>query len=241
VVLGLVAEGKLALDDTVVKWLPGRLPKEAAEVTVRDLLSHRSGLTDAGKIEPRGRFRYADGNFLLLGEIVEAVTSSTFGEQLAERILEPLRLTQTELRPSPPPADIVHGYAANGGPDVTASLFTRRHAPAAALVSTAADLARFERALLRGRVIPPRFVKAMQAPVTRFAPGYVYGLGLSSSPTRCGAAWGHAGRTYGYTAWMLSTASGKRTVVVLLNTGVDLNDPKLWRRLEGLVTRALCA
>jgi hypothetical protein len=40
---------------------------------------------------------------------------------------------------------------------------------------------------------------------------------------------------------MLSTASGKRTVVVLLNTGVDLNDPKLWRRLEGLVTRALCA
>ena len=241
VVLGLVADRKLALDDTVAKWLPGRLPKEAAEITVRDLLSHRSGLTDAGKIEPRGRFRYADGNFLLLGEIVEAVTSSTFEERLADRILEPLRLTRTELRPSPPPGDIVHGYLANGGPDVTGSLYTRRAAPAAALVSTADELARFERALLRGRVIPARFVKEMETSISRFGQGYAYGLGLSRSPARCGAAWGHAGRTFGYTGWMLSTASGKRTVVALLNTGVDLNDPKLWRRLEGLVTRALCA
>jgi D-alanyl-D-alanine carboxypeptidase len=242
VVLGLVADGKLALGDTVAKWLPGRLPTEAgAEITVRDLLSHRSGLTDAGKIEPRGRFRYADGNFLLLGEIVEAVTSSPFEKRLAERILEPLRLTRTELRPSPPPDDIVHGYLANSGPDVTGTLYTRRAAPAAALVSTAVELARFERALLRGRVIPPRLVKEMQTSITRFEPGYGYGLGLSRSPTKCGAAWGHAGRTFGYTGWMLSTASGKRTVVALLNTGVSLENPKLWRRLERLVTQALCA
>jgi D-alanyl-D-alanine carboxypeptidase len=45
VVLQLVAEGKLALDDTVEQWLPGVVPNGSA-MTVRELLSHRSGLFD---------------------------------------------------------------------------------------------------------------------------------------------------------------------------------------------------
>jgi D-alanyl-D-alanine carboxypeptidase len=240
-VLGLVADGVVSLDHTVARWLPGRLPKKTgAEVTVRDLLGHRSGLTDAGTIEPRGRFLYADGNYVLLGEIIDAATPSTYVGLLSKRILAPLRLRKTELRPSPPPADIAHGYVANGGPDVTSSLFTATGAPAAALVSTADDLARFQRSLFGGRLIPRRLVKAMQTPISVFEPGYAYGLGLSSSPSRCGAAWGHAGRTSGYTAWMMSTPTGKRTVVALLNTDVPFENPTLWRRLERLVARALC-
>ena len=44
-VLQLVAEGRLALDDTVDRWLPGQLPTSSA-VTVRMLLNHSSGLPD---------------------------------------------------------------------------------------------------------------------------------------------------------------------------------------------------
>jgi D-alanyl-D-alanine carboxypeptidase len=45
VVLQLVDEGKLSLDDTAAQWLPGLVPNGGA-ITIRQLLSHRSGLFD---------------------------------------------------------------------------------------------------------------------------------------------------------------------------------------------------
>ena len=44
VTLQLVGEGKLALDDTVERWLPGLVPEK--NLTVRELLNHTSGLFD---------------------------------------------------------------------------------------------------------------------------------------------------------------------------------------------------
>ena len=44
-ILQLVAEDKLSLEDSVEKWLPGLVPNGSA-ITVRELLSHRSGLFD---------------------------------------------------------------------------------------------------------------------------------------------------------------------------------------------------
>jgi D-alanyl-D-alanine carboxypeptidase len=45
VVLQLVGEGKLSLDDNIERWLPGLVPN-GGKITVRQLLSHRSGLFD---------------------------------------------------------------------------------------------------------------------------------------------------------------------------------------------------
>jgi D-alanyl-D-alanine carboxypeptidase len=45
VVLQLVGEGKLALDDTIERWLPGLVPNGRA-ITVRQLLDHTAGLFD---------------------------------------------------------------------------------------------------------------------------------------------------------------------------------------------------
>ena len=45
-VLQLVAEGRLALDDSVNRWLPGQVPNGSA-ITVRMLLDHFSGLPRA--------------------------------------------------------------------------------------------------------------------------------------------------------------------------------------------------
>ncbi len=45
VVMQLVDEGRLSLDDTVERWLPGAVPNGAA-ITVRQLLGHQSGLVD---------------------------------------------------------------------------------------------------------------------------------------------------------------------------------------------------
>jgi D-alanyl-D-alanine carboxypeptidase len=250
-VLQLVVEGTLSLDDTVEKWLPGRVPNGAgAAITVRHLLAQTSGLADApggGLVveRPPGTFHFANANYNLLPEIVGDVTSSTFAEQLARRILVPLRLsTSGLLGPSGPlPPDIVHGYSP-GRPRLDLTALERGFAPAGELISTAGDLARFERALFGGRVIPRALVKEMQAAgsVTGFdTAGYTaYGLGLMRFPSGCGAAWGARGRMLGYTAWMLSTADGRRTVVALLNVGELSNTILVRQGLNRLVTRALC-
>ncbi|HEX7525075.1 MAG TPA: serine hydrolase domain-containing protein [Gaiellaceae bacterium] len=49
VILQLVGEGKLRLDDTVERWLPGLLP-DGGRITVRELLNHTSGLIDNNDI-----------------------------------------------------------------------------------------------------------------------------------------------------------------------------------------------
>ena len=61
VVLQLVGEGKLSLDDTVDHWLPGVVPN-GNTITLRQLLSHRSGLYDYLS-DPRVLKPYLTGNF----------------------------------------------------------------------------------------------------------------------------------------------------------------------------------
>ena len=61
VVLQLVGEGKLSLDDSIEHWLPGLVPN-GGNITVRQLLSHRSGLFDYLSDE-RVLKPYLSGNF----------------------------------------------------------------------------------------------------------------------------------------------------------------------------------
>jgi D-alanyl-D-alanine carboxypeptidase len=61
VVLQLVAEGRLRLDDSVERWLPGLVPAGGA-ITLRDLLHHTSGLFDHEN-DPRVIQPYLDGDF----------------------------------------------------------------------------------------------------------------------------------------------------------------------------------
>jgi CubicO group peptidase (beta-lactamase class C family) len=121
-VLWLVQRGALALDDPVVRHLPafGGPGKDA--VTVRHLLAHRSGLPahrefwklQGGAPERMAAVlaeplqdacgtvvRYSDLGFLLLGRIVEQVTSLPLDRAVAELVLEPLGLTDTRFLPPP--------------------------------------------------------------------------------------------------------------------------------------------
>lgn len=120
-VLGLVEEGSLRLDDTVEQWAPGLVPGGSA-ITVRQLLSHTSGLPDYVD-DPRvlaeperrwrvaelvsiavaqdtraasgGRYRYASTNYLLLGLIAERAGGAPLRRLLTGRIFRPLGLHHT--------------------------------------------------------------------------------------------------------------------------------------------------
>lgn len=120
-VLRLVDEGALTLDDPVQRHLPGFTGAGKSEVTVRQLLSHSSGLpphrdfwllpcSPAERLaavarepleHPPGKVvRYSDLGFILLGEIVAAVTGQPLDQAVRALVLDPLGLTETGYRPS---------------------------------------------------------------------------------------------------------------------------------------------
>ena len=118
----LVDEGKLAWDDPVTKYIPDFQlydPYVTREFTLRDLVTHRSGLglgagdllwfhssysraeiihrIRAAKPASSFRSRYAYDNVLYIaaGEIVPAVTGKSWDDFIKERILTPLGMTES--------------------------------------------------------------------------------------------------------------------------------------------------
>jgi CubicO group peptidase (beta-lactamase class C family) len=121
----LVDEGKLSWDDPVQKHLPQFQladPYVTREVTIRDLLSHRTGLglgagdllywpdttftrahvVTAARHLPlvsslRSRYAYNNLGFVVAGEIVHAVSGKPWEDFVRERILTPLGMSETKI------------------------------------------------------------------------------------------------------------------------------------------------
>jgi D-alanyl-D-alanine carboxypeptidase len=266
VVLQLVGETKLALDDTVEKWLPGIISNGDA-IHIRQLLNHTSGIYDYASdmaylapyysrdltyvfdpltgvqiaadhgplFAPGTQLSYSNTNYILLGMIVEAVTGNTIAAELERRLFEPLGLNDTSF---PTLSEIdgshTHGYLfLDDGPfDVTAWSPSGSGA-AAAIVSSADDVARFYRALIRGRLLPRALLKSMQT-IDPVATGGVpdagilgggWGLGLLRESFPCAEAWGHDSEIPGYMTAAWSSRNGNRQVVVVVNSNHTHDEP----------------
>jgi CubicO group peptidase (beta-lactamase class C family) len=124
----LVEEGKIKWDSPVREYLPWfQMPDHfiTGEITVRDLLVHRSGLgLGAGdllwypsslftrkeicqrlnklplKTSFRSAYAYDNVLYLVAGEVIEAVSGLTWEDFVAKRILHKLSMTDTKTRPS---------------------------------------------------------------------------------------------------------------------------------------------
>src|SRR5881396_3918429 len=119
-VLILAEQGKLSLEDLLPKFFP-EFPEYTKAITLRNLLTHTSGLTDYEDHIPQGttiplsdrdvlfilrhqsktdfppgsQFHYSNSSYALLALIVENVSRRTFPGFLKERIFEPLGMTNT--------------------------------------------------------------------------------------------------------------------------------------------------
>ncbi|MFC9222482.1 serine hydrolase domain-containing protein [Streptomyces hygroscopicus] len=175
----------------------------------------RDQLISTGLAQPRyfpapgTRFRYSNTNYLLLDLIVERITDRDLRTNLERRVLAPLGLPDTSYPLAQTAIDgaHVHGYTdvsllLPNAPDptrfdVTAFSPSEAGAPGA-LVTTAADIARFYRALLQGRLLPPDLLRRMltdTVPTTGSAPPAVaYGLGAYVYATGCGRGRRHRDR-----------------------------------------------
>jgi D-alanyl-D-alanine carboxypeptidase len=202
-------------DQTVLKpYLAGNLtyvwqPRELVEIAV----SHKPHFA------PGAEWSYCNTCYVALGLIVEASTGHSIANELRRRIFVPLHLRDTSFDSGPRIAGRhVHGYEPDGKRLADVSVFSPSFGwTAGAIVSTADDLASFYRALLRGRLLRPELMRAMETTVdaTHAGAGIRYGLGIAKVALPCGTAWGHSGGTPGYSTWALSSKDGKRQVAVL--------------------------
>jgi uncharacterized protein YbbC (DUF1343 family)/CubicO group peptidase (beta-lactamase class C family) len=193
-VMQLVEQGKIRLNDPVAKYLPefGQNGKE--DITLRQLLTHYSGLEPdldlktmwegketaygmafavRGQDPPGARFSYSDINFIVLGALVERVSAETLEEYATRHIFLPLKMTHTRFVPpaawrakiAPTQYDENEHMLRGVVHDPTA----RRMggvAGHAGLFSTADDLAKFAQALLNGgdRILSALSVEKMTRP-----------------------------------------------------------------------------
>ena len=192
--------------------------------TPRELVAMAT--SQAPLFPPGARWAYSNTNYFLLGLIVEAATGQPLEAQLRKRIFAPLHLRGTSFDTKPRIAGrYAHGYesvAGSGLRDV-GSISPSIYWAAGAVVSTADDLARFFRELLRGRLLRPELLRAMRTTVA-VTPDQQYGLGLYRNRAPCGGSpfWGHGGGAPGYAIEALMRQDGRREFVVLVNTGESL-------------------
>ena len=119
-VMALVERGTLTLDDTVGAHLPGYRDGDKADLTIRQLLTHTSGIpgqvplyrdhpTRASLLEavrllpltaaPGTRVQYSSQGFIILGSIAEAATGQPLEVLVEHLVTAPLGMQHTVFRP----------------------------------------------------------------------------------------------------------------------------------------------
>ncbi len=241
-IMGLVEEGVIDLDAPVTRY-GVEVPSEGV-VTVRHLLTHTSeGI-------PGAAHDYNGGRYGRLGGVIEGATGMTFAQLLSERFLVPLGMTNTALNPFNSwggPANNglgdfarVLGWGANWSHhpnvyarlarpyqfddqyDIIKGMYQLYHNPAAGLISSVTDIARFDIALDEGQMLGDAAKEEM------FAPAYStynnrrdlqYGLGWYVQDLEGLRLLWHTGRWSPSTsALYLKAPDENLTFVVLANT-----------------------
>lgn len=242
--LTLVEAGKVSLADPVSKYVKD-FPNGAA-ITVRQLLDHTSGvksytgidgvmagpimidrttaaLIDTFKDEkidfaPGEKWAYNNSGYVLVGAVIEAASRMPWHAYLDQALFQPLGLKHT--RYGDDAAVIpghVRGYSLQFG-ELTPMRhlsMTQPHA-AGALVSTVADLHRWNRALHEGRVLKDATYRQMITPAGA-AEEAKYGFGISRGTLRGEDMLSHGGGIHGFLSFLLYLPGSDTTVAILQN------------------------
>jgi uncharacterized protein YbbC (DUF1343 family)/CubicO group peptidase (beta-lactamase class C family) len=119
-VMQLIEQGKVRLNDPVAKYLPEFAQNGKEDITVRQLLTHYSGLApdidltpafngkesafrlafaETPAQAPGSGFVYSDTNFIVLGALVEKLSGETLDVYTERHIFAPLKMTHTRFLP----------------------------------------------------------------------------------------------------------------------------------------------
>lgn len=256
-------QGRLQLDDPVDKYLPwfrikNRYP-ESPRITIRHLLTHTSGLpresafpywTD-NKFPTRTemiqaleaqetvfpsetRLKYSNLAIALAGEVLVAITGSSYDEYIKKNILDPLSMSSTTVYfPDVQKSRLAVGYSrrlSNGKRNIMPFTNAKGLTPAANMSSTLEDLARF--AALQFRDGPALGNQILKGSTLRemhriqwLQPNWQNGWGIGFAIWRQDdrTVVGHGGWVAGYRTQFSFVPEEKIAVIVLTNA--DDGDP----------------
>jgi uncharacterized protein YbbC (DUF1343 family)/CubicO group peptidase (beta-lactamase class C family) len=205
-VMQLVESGKVKLNDPVSAYLPWFAENGKGQITVRELLTHYSGLApdldltkpwqgrdtavkmvmDSKPVNtPGARFVYSDINFETLGFLVEKVSGEPLNVYAEKRVFAPFGMRRTRFLP---PAEWLPHIAPTEYDESGKMLRGTVHDPTArrmggvaghaGLFSTADDLAKFAQQLLSGNAVLSRSaIEKMSTPQQPATASSLRGLG----------------------------------------------------------------
>ena len=245
----LVEDGKLSLKDPVTKFLPEGKDKWGG-VTIRHLLTHTSGMPDMpyGRMDmrkdytedelvallaerdmvetPGQKIRYNNGGYVMLGIILSRVGGKFYGDQLKERIFEPLGMDTARIISE---SEIVPNRAAGYLPATSGHRNQAWVAPKlnttadGSLYLTLRDYVKWDAALYTEKLLTNASLQEMWSPAklndgTRAKMGLGhYGFGWMMESINDIELIHHGGAWQGFTTWIGRIPAKKTTVIVLCN------------------------
>lgn len=248
-ILKLYEQGKLDLKSTIGRYLPDYIGEGKDKVTIHNLLTYSSGIpncegntgivvyqlpisTDdfiakycSGKLEfePGNQFNYNNGDYIILGRIIERLTGKSFTQYLNETILKPYGMENTNMLAS---KDIVSRLVPTYNIDdstktffIDDPMYIENYYSAGAMYSTIEDLLKFDHAIFGNKILSKKTVDLMLSPHPELY-GVAYGFWVtdnkygtinSRTANRQGSIWG------ANTNWV-HLIDNNKTIIVFSNT-----------------------
>jgi CubicO group peptidase (beta-lactamase class C family) len=245
-VLLLLEQHKLKLDETLLDFFP-EFPAYGRQITVRQLLTHCSGLLDYEDLIPEGtqipvldrdvlrllmrqdktsfppgtKYHYSNSAYSLLALIVEVRSGNTFAHFLKQNIFAPLHMDST-LAYEQGSSVIPHrayGYTREGeGWKRTDQSLSSSVLGDGGIYSCVPDLARWNEALFANKLIPAKLqAEAFTPHILTDKPGVSYGYGWYITEYRGLKEIYHSGESRGFTTRNCRFPEKRFCVIILTN------------------------
>ena len=207
---------------------------------------------DPLKFAPGTSYAYSNTDNIVAALMAEDVAGRTYEGLLRSQVYNPLDLNSTTLPSgSALPRPFAHGYV-NEPPDPTEDVSMVASMSwvwaAGGIQSTAADLLRFIRGYVGGRLFGPAIQRAQRrwrsGESDPAGPGVnSAGMALFRYRLPCGTVYGHTGNFFGYTQFTAASPNGRRAVTVSANMQLSPTEgpPAAFRALRKAFERGACA
>ena len=241
-ILMLRDRGKLKLDDSISKHLPG-VPRNCRQITIRHLLQHTSGIpgnysrgrgTDLALVLPRflaggpqfppgTHWEYWNQGYSLLSEVIARASGKSYVQFCRDEIFKPTKMNSSCFNGDKPRqgVTVAIGKSSRGNRsalDHPYGEYGFQYRGMGGLVTNVWDIWRWDRALKTGKLLKHKSQEEMLK-----AGKFRYGLGWRVNKTKGGLTYhSHSGSVRGFVAEIRRYPSKDACLIVLSNTDLSM-------------------